>query len=270
MTTFHSSYALDNDDEWADSHHALLSLLWDESTIRETLKFGSLGGKRCLEIGAGVRGRFALWLADEVGEHGFVLATDIQPRNIPVHPSLTVMVHDLTSGVPLDGTWDYIHARLVLAHIPQRRAIISHLANILAPGGVLLTEDWSPQPDNMVMRAPTMRAKDLYTRFQKALTEEVFMESGVDPSWARRAHAAMVDEGLVDVRTSIHSEAWTGGEPGTELIYGTIDQLRHRLLATGITNDELGEVKELLDDPNFVLAGHLMFSTSGRKPESGE
>jgi len=37
-------------------------------------------------------------------------------------------------------------------------------------------------------------------------------------------------------------------------------------VAAGLAPQELAAVKALLDNPAFVLRGHLLFSTSGRKP----
>jgi SAM-dependent methyltransferase len=265
-------YALDNDSDAARQHHELLSLLWDTFSQQATRNLIDLEGRRCLEVGAGVGARFARWLAERVGDNGFVMATDIKPRNVPKHPRLAVVQDDITTGAArLDGGWDFIHARLTLGHIPDRRTVLNKLVTLLNPGGAILIEDIAVMPEHMVMSAPTPDAQHLYRSVQQLLTYRVFVPAGVDPTWACQIHGALCDEGLVDVRTDIHTTAWEGGGFGCQLVAGTIQQLRRQLIATRkVTEEQLDELLDLLDDSTFVLAGHLMFSTSGRKPESGE
>jgi 2-polyprenyl-3-methyl-5-hydroxy-6-metoxy-1,4-benzoquinol methylase len=257
-------YPLDNDDPRAATHHALLSRLLDTDSSRRTLNLLDLRGKRCLEVGAGA-GRFAYWLAHQVGAQGHVLATDVKPLDIPHHPQLSVMQHDVTTEQPLGTDWDLIHARLTLGHLPQRRAVLARLAQSLNPGGWLLVEDWDASRTDMVLAAPTAAVNRLYTRFQQTLGAKVFAAAGTDRGWARRIHAAMLDEHLTDVDTTIQGRAWPGGGAGCQLIAGTLGQVRDKLLAAGLAAHELDQVRVLLDDPRLVLAGHLLYSTSGRR-----
>ncbi|WP_213450845.1 class I SAM-dependent methyltransferase [Rhizomonospora bruguierae] len=270
MTT---RYALDNDDPRAVTHHILLSRLLDPYSCRRAMSLLDLRGKRCLEVGAGA-GRFAFWLAHQVGPHGEVLATDVKPLSVPYHPQLTVRQHDLTASAFLDGTdpsplepagWDFVHARLTLGHLPQRRTILTRLADCLRPGGWLLVEDWDASRTDMVLAAPDPASARLYGRFQEILGARVFAASGTDRGWARRIHAAMLAERLVDVETTIQAQSWAGGSPGSQLVGGTIRQLWDRLLAAGLTASELEQVQLLVQNPRLVLAGHPLFSTSGRR-----
>jgi ubiquinone/menaquinone biosynthesis C-methylase UbiE len=258
-------YALDNDHPRAAQHHALLAALFDGVSAERVRGLLELRGRRCLEVGAG-GGGFAAWLAQHVGPDGEVLATDIKPHAITArHPRLTVAVHDVTTDpVPGDG-WDLIHARLVLAHLPEREEILARLVAALAGGGVLLVEDFDVQQD-MVLQAPDQEAAAAYAALQRALTRDVFVAAGNDRTWARRAHGAFLDAGLIEVRTTGRWESWTGGSTGARFISGTVDQVGDRLLAAGLTASHLDRVQALLADPRLVLAGHTLVSTSGRKP----
>lgn len=268
-------YPLDNDDPRAATHHVLLSRLLDPDTTRRALGLLDLRGRRCLEVGAG-SGRFAFWLANQVGREGFVLATDIKPLDIPHHPRLAVRRQDLMSDEFLNPPppvtdpspvedWDFIHARLTLGHLTKRREILGRLARSLRPGGWLLVEDWDASRPDMVLAAPNPSAARLYDRFQNILGAKVFAAAGTDRGWARRIHAAMLAEGLVDVDTTIRSRAWHGGSPGCQLVAGTLGQVRDRLIAAGMTPGELDQVHTLLHNPALVLAGHPLFSTAGRR-----
>jgi SAM-dependent methyltransferase len=258
-------YALDNDHPHAGRHHALLSELFDDGSAERVRGLLALRGKRCLEVGAG-GGGFAAWLAGQVGPHGQVLATDLKPHTIAArHPRLAVVGHDLTVDPVPGGNWDLIHARLVLAHLREREDVLARLVAALARGGVLLVEDFDVQQD-MVLHAPDREAADLYARFQRTLSQDVFAAAGTDRTWARRAHGALRAAGLVDVRTTSRWESWTGGGAGARFVSGTIDQVRDRLLAAGLTDRHLDRVHALLADPRLVLAGHTLVSTSGHKP----
>jgi SAM-dependent methyltransferase len=258
-------YALDNEHPQAGRHHALLSALFDPVSAERVRGLLDLRGRRCLEVGAG-GGEFAAWLARQVGHGGHVLATDIDPRTVTGrHPRLMVLAHDLTTDpVPGDG-WDLIHARLVLAHLPQREEIVARLVAALGPGGVLLVEEFDTRPD-MVLHAPDRDGAALYTTFQRVLSRDVFAAAGTDPGWARRAPGALLDAGLVEVHSTGRWESWAGGGPGARFVAGVLDQVRDRLLAAGLTEASLDRVHALLANPAFVLSGHTLVSTSGRRP----
>jgi ubiquinone/menaquinone biosynthesis C-methylase UbiE len=258
-------YALDNDHPQAVQHHALLAELFDGISAEHVQGLLDLRGKRCLEVGAG-GGEFAAWLARHAGKEGRVVATDIKPHTVTArHPRLAVIEHDLTTEpLPGDG-WDLIHARLVLAHLPEREEILDRLVAALASGGVLLVEDFDIRRD-MVLHAPDLEAAGLYAAFQRTLSLNVFAAAGTDRTWARRAHSALLEAGLVEVQTTGRWEAWTGGSPGARFVSGVIDQVGDRLLAAGLTERDLERARALLADPRLVLAGHTLVSTSGRKP----
>jgi hypothetical protein len=218
-----------------------------------------------------VGGSFAVWLAEQVGPAGFVLATDRQPRNIPERPTLVAVEHDLTTDHPYPGSqegWDLIHARLTLLHMPQRHTILARLVERLAPGGWLLVEDWdASQPNNIVLSAASTKDAALVRRVQQALGR-VFERAGTDRAWARQTYRALVDVGLTSVSTVMHSSSWVAGGAGCALQAGAIRQARDKLTAAGITDADLDRVTDLLttEDPRLALAGHLMHSTSGRRP----
>src|SRR5262249_39789221 len=187
-----------------------------------------------------------------------------EPREMPEHPRLTVLQHDIVTD-PLPGTFDFIHSRLVLGHLPQRRQILSRLIDVLKPGGVILIEEWWTATVDLAVQAPDEEAAEVFARFTEA-SERIWGSSTSGRDWARKVHPAMIEDGLVDVHTDIHGEAWTGGTPGCRLLKATTSQIQNELLDVGCTEEILGQVGTLLDDPRLVLTGHLMCSTSGRKP----
>ncbi|GIH12575.1 class I SAM-dependent methyltransferase [Rugosimonospora africana] len=260
-------YAYDNDSAEATAHHEALASLLDPVTRWRITDLLDLTGAHCLEVGAGA-GSVALWLADRVGPDGSVVATDTKPGLIPDHPRLTVLEHDITSQVPPGGDYDLVHARLLLNHLPQRRQVLERLAEVVAPGGVLLTEDfWPTSPHEIVAHATSEDDATLLRRFHLAHLRTL-SEHGSDRGWSRRALLAFMEEGLTDVRSVAYGGTWRGGSPGCQLLIAGTEQLREHLLAAGLTCDELDRAHELLRTPGIVLHGHMLYSTSGRRPST--
>jgi SAM-dependent methyltransferase len=261
-------YALDNHHQAAPAHHRALAELLDPHTIGRIAGLRKVSvGVRCLEVGAG-GGSIARWLAGQVGEAGEVVACDLKPEQIGSHPRLTTVAHDLQGPESLAGAvgtgFDLVVARLTLAHLPSRRTVLHRLAELLAPAGVLLVEDWAALRDDVVVSAPDPQAAALYQRYQHAAAT-TFDDSGADRSWACRIHVAMLEEGLAGVETVIHGGYWSGGGPGMRLVAAIASQLRPSLLAAGLSVAELDRLGELLPDPSLVVRGHPLYSTSGRR-----
>jgi SAM-dependent methyltransferase len=260
------SYAFDNDDPVAAERLNLLSAVLDEFTVSRLSSLGDLTGRRCLELGAG-NGSIAGWLADQVGPAGQVLATDINTRPIPADHRYSVVRHDLTTDPLPDGSWDVIHARLVLGHLPDRHDILRRLAGALAPGGALAIEEWDDSHAGLVLTAPEPEAATLFPAYLTAV-EQLLEARAVDHQWPWRVHAAMASAGLVDVDTAVHARSWPGGSPGALHHAANIHLLRPRLLEAGITGDQLARLSGFLHDPRMVVRGLLTISTLGRRPAS--
>jgi SAM-dependent methyltransferase len=260
-------YPLDNDHELAPEHHDALAELLDPETIARLDGLAvDWARASCLEVGAG-GGSIARHLAGRVGPAGRVVALDKKPRHIPAHPSLTVVEHDLTGDDPLPvGPWDVIHARLVLSHLPRRQEILERFAAALAPGGVLVTEDWEAMLTDVVVAAPTAAAAELYQLYQSTVGRQVFAAAGTDRTWARRAHAAMRQAGLENVDTTVSARFWIGGSAGCRLVATTMYELDTQLYDAGMTAEQLAELRLVLADPRTVIHGHPLYATSGWRP----
>ena len=97
---------------------------------------------RCLEVGGG-GGSVAAWLSERVGPDGYVLATDIDPRFLVTLKLSNVEArkHDILNDELPEGSFDLVHARAVLEHLPARQEALRQLVTTLTPGGWLLVED---------------------------------------------------------------------------------------------------------------------------------
>jgi ubiquinone/menaquinone biosynthesis C-methylase UbiE len=127
-----------------DERLTLLEQLYDPTSRRRRALVQP--GWRCLEIGAG-RGSMALWLAEQVGPSGHVVATDVDTRYLQrlAAPNLEMLEHNILEG-SLDelgaGSFDLVCSRLMLFHLKDRQeAAIRQMARCLRPGGWLIDED---------------------------------------------------------------------------------------------------------------------------------
>jgi len=221
-------------------------------------------GAECLEIGAGA-GTIALWMAEQGAK---VTATDLEPQHIPEHPGITPWRHDITTD-PLDsGRWQLIHARLVLAHLPNRVQVVEKLARALTPGGALVIDEFASGGwARCVLAAPDrVEAQRLFDTYHAALTS-IMAAAGTDVEWGRNAHRVMTDTGLVDVDTYLGgARSWGGGEAGCLLPHAMTTQMRDKLLQHGMTETDLGQFRELLLDPRLTILSSAAISTVGRAP----
>ena len=107
----------------------------DPLTIRRVERLGLGAGSRCLEIGGG-RGSITQWLSERVGPHGGVTATDLQVDflNSIAAPNIEVLRHDLRTDTFPESSFDLVHARAVLMHIPDDPEILRRMV-VVAPSG---------------------------------------------------------------------------------------------------------------------------------------
>ncbi|GAA0628434.1 methyltransferase domain-containing protein [Kutzneria viridogrisea] len=257
MTSTRTGYVFDNDYVHAVDQHRYLTECYDALTCSRLAETGVSLGWRCWEIGAG-GGSVADWLVRRVGPTGSVLATDIRPIRPYVHTH--EVVHD-----PLpDGEFDLIHARLVLMHLPERDAVLRKLLRALRPSGWLQLDE----PDIgycPVLLSPDRRAAELYEAFQAA-KEVLLAEAGADGTWGRKVAGAMAAAGFVAVDPLPVVYPWRAGSPGVRLQINHTHHLRDKLIAAGMTEQDLAEVRALLADERFRASSTVMYSVHGRRP----
>lgn len=257
-------YSFNNSDPEAVERHVYLSAVLDPYTFERLSSVGDLTGRRCLEVGAG-GGSVARWMAEQAGPTGHVVATDLNPMHLREGEGYRVLQHNLVTEPVPDGTWDLIHARMVLLHIPEREEILARLADALAPGGALVIEDWlTSYTEGLVLNASD-EERELFDSYQETLLR-VIGNRGNDPGFAERVHSLMLKAGLTDVQTGIESRSWRGGEPAALLVIANVAQTRQQFIDAGFGEDKIARLRDLVTNPDFVMRGHFMYSTIGRKP----
>jgi trans-aconitate methyltransferase len=148
---------------WQDESRRLelLEQRLDPLTERRLDRLGIGADARCLEIGGG-RGSIARSLAKRVGSSGHVTVTDLELgflKEIEAD-NIEVLRHDVRCDTFPQRSFDLVHTRAVLMHIPDDLDVLRKLASWLAPGGWMLLEEpdfalwaadadpvWAARPD---------------------------------------------------------------------------------------------------------------------------
>ena len=259
----YSGYLLDNGTREAPARFAVLSSLFDPSTIRHLETCGVGCGWHCLEVGGG-GGSIASWLADRVGPKGRVLATDIDPRFLePLNlPNLEVRRHDIATDSLPEAAFNLVHARLVLMHLPERETALARMISALKPGGWLVDEEYdssSMAPD------PAVSPGEVLLQTQVALNR-LLEDGGVDRLYGRRLCGRLRAHGLINVGGEARAFMWQRGSPGAALVRATYELLRGAMIdGNYITPQQFEEDIARLDDPDFMMPSPIMWSAWGRR-----
>lgn len=257
-------YAFDNDSGEAANQLAYIGETTDSHTRTILDKIGVSAGWRCWDVGAGA-GTIAHWLAERVGPDGQVLASDVKPQHIAMRENLRVQHHDIRIDPLPAETFDLVHSRLLLMHLPDREHLISRMAAALRPGGRLVVSDWQTDHLDLILDAPDETSAQLFQKFLE-ICRAGSPGAGIDTRWATRANRLLRKAGLTDVTTEIHAGSWAGGSGACLLHRSNTIQLESGLLSAGFKETELQRLRDVLLDPRFVIASHLMFTTVGTFP----
>lgn len=257
------TYIFDTGTDLGGQHVTHLEALLDTVTTQSLRATGIQPGQRCLEIGAG-GGSIARWLADRTGTTGSVIATDLDTQLLRQYPGMEVHRHDINEGLPAEGPYDLIHARLVLMHLPRREQILDMLAASLAPGGWLVLGEFSDRPLH-VLSAPSTSDRELFARIQ-SLAASLSPTLGLSWQWAAKVPEQMARAGLVDLHAVEYSLTSAGGTDGALLHRNLNLQGDAVLRGAGATIEELARYRELLTDPSFKAWFYQFVCVRARRP----
>lgn len=259
------SYLLDNAAPQAGGRFAGLEACYDQSTCGYLSALGLGEGWRCWEIGAG-SGSVARWMAAQVGESGSVLGTDLNldwidagmPRQVELRR------HDVTSDEIPSSSYDLIHARLVLVHLPGRDEVIERLVAALAPGGWLVLEEFDhtlpPCPE------PTSDEQRTFNRVREAFSELLDRRGANTTTYPRTLPWRMQRAGLVQTGAEGRLAFATGTSPGAAVQRANLVQTGDQAVDAGlITADDVTTFLRVLDDPGFTFTMPLLISAWGRR-----
>ncbi len=237
------------------------ALAYDDITLARLRALGAGPGWHCLDIGAGT-GTVSRRLLGEAGVAS-VLAVDRDVRFLDARPApgLRTLQADVTAPDFAPGSFQLVHARFVLMHLPERERLIGTFAELLTPGGVLVLSD---AVDLTSERAPATP----YSTAMRAMWQGLGATIGTDVSPVPSYPHLLRGAGLDHVAAEIHVPPLVPGSPISRFWADTWQRSREAMLSTGLV-DAAGidaAVRYLESDTCAALSAGML-TAWGQKPE---
>jgi SAM-dependent methyltransferase len=229
-------------------------------------------GGRALELGCGPAGSIAL-LAERVGPSGSVTAIDIDPTHVSLArqfvadrglSNVEVLQGDArATGLP-SGSFDLVHARLVLVNIPWPEQVLAEMVRLVKAGGWVITDE---ADGGARVCYPPHEAWDHLA----AIFHAAYRSDGADLMIGRKLNSLLRGAGLVDVGADARADIYPAGHPRRTILPDLVRSMHEKVVELGIvTDDDLArldrEVRHHLADPETVAVSCLYFLAWGRKP----
>lgn len=235
--------------------------IFDPTTQRRMLLGGLKEGARCLEVGAGA-GSIMRWLADQVGRSGHVTAVDINTRFLDKHPAnVGVIKGDARSVVFEPGSFDLIHARYVLVHIPEPKLVLDSLWKALKPGGALVIEE----PDFSAHRGLSGAEVPSFNNVHQAILH-MYTAKGVDPALGVQLPTLFQRLGAKNLIIENDAPISRGGSAIAKMMNLSAIQLKDKYLATGkVTPLDLDAYGRFTQNPESWAIYYATIGAIGHK-----
>jgi ubiquinone/menaquinone biosynthesis C-methylase UbiE len=233
---------------------------------------GVTPGWRALDLGCGPRGTLEL-LSERVGPTGHVTGLDFNPDHVAQAREL-VEQRGLTNvevvqgdardtGLP-PGSFDLVHARLLLVTIPDPTAVLGEMVRLARPGGWVLSDE--ADCSTHICHPPNAAWDRLADTFLAA-----FRLDGADPDLGRRLSELFRAAGLVDVTVEARADVYPIGHSRRTVRLDIVQNMRSKIVERQLlTERELDELDRAarahLADPGTVIMPCLYFLAWGRKP----
>ncbi|MEU0373955.1 class I SAM-dependent methyltransferase [Streptomyces sp. NPDC006283] len=237
------------------------ALAYDATTMARLRELGAGPGWRCLDVGAGT-GTVARALL-EVGADEVVAADrDVRFLAADPPPGLTVLEADITTDGFAPGTFDLVHARFVLMHLPDPGRMVARLARMLAPQGVLVVSD---AVDLTTADAPDSS----FTSAMRAMWQGLHDTIGTDVTWVPGCPRLLEAASLESVTAEIHVPPLQPDSAISRFWAETWDRARASMIATGLVDDStIDDAVRCLDAPGFCGHSPGMLTAWGHRPEA--
>ncbi|MFE4963111.1 class I SAM-dependent methyltransferase [Streptomyces sp. NPDC056660] len=237
------------------------ALVYDDLTMARLRALGAGPGWRCLDVGAGT-GTVSRRLLDEAGVES-VLAVDRDVRFLTERPGLEVLEADITAAPDsIRGRFRLVHARFVLMHLPEHDRLITALAGLVEPGGVLVLGDAVDLTSDRTPGTP-------YSTVMRAMWQGLRATIGTDVSWVPSYPQLLRGAGLVSVAAEIHVPPLLPGSPISRFWAETWERSRAAMLATGLVDDAAVDAAvRYLDSDECAALSAGMLTAWGHKPQA--
>jgi SAM-dependent methyltransferase len=255
-------FALSSGDDLERERIRCLEAMADPLTISRLERIGVSSGWACLEVAAG-GGSIAAWLGRRVAPAGRVLATDLNTRFLDhLRPPVEVQTLNLLVDDIEPGSFDLVHGRAILMHLPEPQKVLAKMAVAVRPGGWLFIEEGDY--DGFTAVEPTSPETMTWTR----RVQEVFQrhtDAGIiDLFFGRRVRGLVENLGFIGVVSEGVTHIYRGGESGARF-QELSSAVTHA--AGAISDEEQTLTSRFMNDPSFLFKGPAMYGAWGQRPD---
>jgi len=243
-----------------------LEVMEDPGTHAALERCGIGPGWHCLELGAG-HGSIAQWMADRVGDSGRVVAVDQDPRFLHEieRPNLSIRALDVATDEIERDSFDLVHCRALLMHLPSPEAVLEKMLAATRPGGWLVVEEGDFSTFSAV--DPLYPGAAEFDRTTRACWDFMHKVGRMDSYFGRRLPELMAPlqlrgaacRGLVRIARGGDSlaEFWslTFQLPAVDAMIG----------ASVVSRQQIDGVRALFADPSFTFVVAAVYTAWGRR-----
>ncbi|AKT42722.1 SAM-dependent methyltransferase [Chondromyces crocatus] len=231
-------------------------------------------GARVIDLGCGPSGVLED-LSARVGSAGTVVGLERSGDTVALARAFMAErgLHNVTlvegdaraTGLP-HGSFDLVHARLVLVNVPRPEEIVREMVALARPGGMVASHeaDYSSHRCDPPCEAWD-RLLDVY--------QENSRDGGIDPFLGRRTHRMFREAGLTDIQVRPLVHVYPPGHSRRDIFVRFIENVRPALIEGGRIEAKeldalLATVVAHLAREDVLVISHLFFQVWGRKAEA--
>jgi SAM-dependent methyltransferase len=242
----------------------MIERVFDPASRRRLLGTGLQAGWRCLEVGPGA-GSIMTWMGEMVGPTGQVVAVDLDPKFLgeSEQSNVEIVRADIRTAQLPEQSFDLVHARYVLIHIPDYETALNRMLDCLKPGGWLVLEE----PDFSVSRGITGSEEQLRAvRKVNYAIKCMYEKLGMDYALGGKVPGLLQAQGLQSMTMENDGPPSAGGSGMATIMKMSAVQLREKYLATGVVSDEdLEQYCRFAENPQSSAVYYATIGVSGRK-----
>lgn len=246
----------------------------DELRPQSAELLGRIGlepGHSAIDLGCGPSGILEL-LSAAVFPGGRVVGLDADPAHTTMarrHTSergllnVDVVTADARhTGLPPDR-FHLVHARTLLATIPEPEQVLAEMVRLARPGGWVASQE--PDTGNAFCYPPLPAWDRLREIFRAS-----FSRSGADPLIGRRLTELYRQAGLEEIEVVVHAPVYPAGHSRRTVLPDLVRSMHPAILDLELSGqEELAAldraVRAHLADPRTLVMSHLLVVAWGRK-----
>lgn len=240
---------------------------FDPASRRRLHATGLAAGWRCLEVGPGA-GSLMQWMGERVGPAGQVVGLDLSTKFLPARRPEHIVIRqgDIRTAQLPQGSFDLVHARYVLIHLPDYEVALAKMLAALKPGGWIVLEE----PDFSASRGIVGTAAQLAAMRQINRAIHLMYESrGMDHALGLKLLPLAQGQRLCQLAMEYDAPVSAGGSGLAKVMAMSARQLRDKYLATGVvTEADLQHYGECAEAPGSRAVYYATVAVTGQKPVS--